>query len=65
MGKSGRHAGGFVLYYKRLEQGVFTLPKLSAVDNSHSGTALSWPELVLMIEGVQVQQIQQKLRFSG
>jgi transposase len=56
--------GGFVLYYKRLEQGVFTLPKPFAFDNSHSGRALSWPELVLMIESIQVQQIQQKLRYQ-
>lgn len=56
--------GGFVLYYKRLEQGVFTLPKASAVIKACPGAALSWPELVLMIEGVQVQQIQQKLRYQ-
>lgn len=56
--------GGFVLYYKRLEQGVFTLPKASAVDNASTGAALSWPELVLMIEGVQVQKISQQLRYQ-
>lgn len=56
--------GGFVLYYKRLEQGVFTLPQPSAVEKASSGTALSWPELVLMIEGVQVQKISQQLRYQ-
>lgn len=56
--------GGFVLYYKRLEQGTFTLPKLCPQSTS-SGTSLSWPELVLMIEGIQVQQIRQQPRFAG
>lgn len=57
--------GGFVLYYKRLEQGVFTLPKPSAVNHTSAGSVLSWPELVLMIEGIQAQQIRQQPRFSG
>lgn len=53
-------SGGFVLYYKRLEKGTFTAPKLSAEDE-----AVSWPELVLMIEGIQVYKSQQKPRFKG
>ncbi len=52
--------GGFVLYYKRLEQGTFPLPKPSA----SGGSPLSWPELVLMIEGIQVQQIRQQPRYQ-
>jgi transposase len=54
--------GGFVLYYKRLEKGTFTLPNLSSA-NSGSGSPLSWPELVLMLEGIQVQQMRQKARY--
>ncbi len=56
--------GGFVLYYKRLEQGVFTLPKASAVNHTSTGSSLSWPELILMIEGIQVQQIRQQPRYQ-
>jgi transposase len=56
--------GGFVLYYKRLEQGTFTLPKLLTADYNSAGVSLSWPDLVLMIEGIQVQQIRQNLRYS-
>lgn len=48
--------GGFVLYYKRLEQGRFPLPKRQE---------LSWADLVLMIEGIQVQKSRQLRRYQG
>lgn len=51
--------GGFVLYYKRLEKGTFTPPVLR-----EDSTTLSWPQLVLMIEGVQVFKSRQNPRFS-
>jgi transposase len=51
--------GGFVLYYKRLERGTFPLPRLQA-----GGTALKWPELVLMVEGIQVEKSVQRPRFE-
>lgn len=51
-------SGGFVLYYKRLEKGTFTPPK-----SEGKNTAISWPELVLMIEGIQVKKSIQKRRF--
>lgn len=47
--------GGFVLYYKRLEQGTFAAP---------SQGHLSWAELVLMIEGIQVQKSRQLPRYQ-
>lgn len=50
--------GGFVLYYKRLEQGTFILP---AFRNGES--RISWSQLVLMIEGIVVQKSVQKLRY--
>lgn len=46
--------GGFVLYYKRLEQGTFPIPKKEQ---------LSWADLVLMIEGIRVQKSRQLRRF--
>ncbi|WP_086949028.1 IS66 family insertion sequence element accessory protein TnpB [Sphingobacterium sp. JB170] len=49
--------GGFVLYYKRLEQGTFPTPKDPKIE-------LSWSELVLMIEGIQVIKSIQKKRYS-
>lgn len=51
--------GGYVLYYKRLEQGSFSLPEIRG-----SQSLLTWPDLVLMIEGIQVQNSRQKLRYQ-
>lgn len=51
--------GGFVLYYKRLEQGTFTLPA-----KKEPNTTFSWPELVLIIEGIAVKNYIQKQRFK-
>jgi len=49
--------GGFVLYYKRLERGTFVTP---SVKNGE----LSWSDLLLMVEGIQVVKSIQKRRFS-
>ena len=38
-------AGGFVLYYKRLEQGSFTPPVFKG-----NNPSITWSELVLMVE---------------
>ncbi len=48
--------GGFVLYYKRLESGTFHLPKLQA-------DSLSYSELCLLIEGVEVQVTHRRKRY--
>jgi len=49
--------GGFVQYYKRLESGTFMPP------NVKNGE-LSWSDLVLMVEGIQVVKSVQKKRYS-
>lgn len=49
--------GGFVLYYKRLEQGTFLRPK-------DRWNELSWSDLILMIEGIHVVKSIQKKRYS-
>jgi transposase len=51
--------GGFVLYYKRLETGRFTLPIIEA-----GSTLIEWPALVLMIEGIRVKEYVQEKRFK-
>lgn len=51
-------SGGFVLYYKRLEQGTFTPPVVS-----ENQPVVRWPQLVLMIEGIQVERSTQKRRY--
>ena len=50
-------SGGFVLYYKRLEQGTFLAPK-------DRGNELSWSDLILMTEGIYVVKSIQKKRYS-
>lgn len=49
--------GGFVLYYKRLEQGTFGISELRKEE-------LSWSDLVLMVQGIQVVKSIQKKRYS-
>ncbi|MBA6152700.1 IS66 family insertion sequence element accessory protein TnpB [Gelidibacter maritimus] len=49
-------SGGFVLYYKRLEQGTFAKIKEGKVQ-------ISWSDLVLMVEGIQVLKSSRKRRF--
>ena len=48
---------GFVLYYKRLEQGTFELPA------SLEGGALSWQQLVLLLEGVCLASVRYRRRY--
>lgn len=50
--------GGFVLYYKRLESGTFPLPKSAPMSN------LSWSDLVLMVQGIQVIKSHQNKRYQ-
>ncbi len=52
-------SGGLVLYYKRLEQGTFAPPA-----SKSTSLALSWPDLVLMIEGITVHKSTQKKRWN-
>jgi transposase len=49
--------GGYVLYYKRLEKGTFTVPDIE-------NTQVKWTELVLMIEGIEVKKSIQKARYK-
>lgn len=45
--------GGFVLYHKRFEQGILSLP---AFDRETGGYRITWHELVLLIEGVSLER---------
>jgi transposase len=48
---------GFVLYYKRLEEGTLELP-----EKRPDGT-IEWRELVCMLEGVSLQSVQYRKRY--
>lgn len=51
-------SGGFTLYYKRLEQGVFERPL-------GDGTVLlSWSDLMLIVEGINLDSVRKKVRFK-
>ncbi len=49
-------SGGFVLYYKRLEQGTFPVPR--GKENE-----ILWSDLVLMVAGIDVIKKVQKKRY--
>ena len=52
--------GGLVLYHKRLERGRFSVPDLT-----QSSGVLKWPDLVLIVEGIELSSVKKKVRFSG
>jgi len=51
---------GFMLYYKLLEKGTFELPPI--VQDATS-TELAWDELVMLLEGIELQSIKRRPRF--
>lgn len=46
--------GGLILYIKKLEEGTFPLPKYNPDSKSY---AMSYTELVMMIEGIKADKI--------
>ena len=53
-------SGGFMLYYKRLEQGIFEMPQ----SNSTGKLQISWETLVLLIAGISLHQTKRKKRYK-
>ena len=53
-------AGGFVLYYKRLEKGLFELPKANA-----NTLAVSWSTLMMIVEGISLDYLRKKDRYQA
>jgi transposase len=47
--------GGFVLYYKRLEEGTFELP-------APNDGSIFWPELMMIIEGISLDKVKKRKR---
>lgn len=52
---------GFVIYYKRLESGTYELPKL---EQNLKQVELRRDELMLLLEGISLQSIKRRKRFS-
>ena len=53
--------GGFILYYKRLEKGVFKLPRY---DESVKSIVLDYPSLILLFDGFTVGNLSQEKRYK-
>lgn len=54
--------GGFWIFYKRLEKGTFQRP-FSEPDTS--SVNLSYDELVMMLEGIDLNTIKRRTRYHG
>ena len=52
---------GYVIYYKRLEQGTFEIP---SANDDRSGVEIRWEELVLILEGISLDSVRRRKRFS-
>lgn len=53
--------GGFVLYYKRLEQGAFELPEYEELAGS---IVLSYTKMAMMVDGLSIKNIGNRKRFN-
>lgn len=53
-------AGGFVLYYKRLEKGVFEFPKYEIEEGL---AVLSYTEMIMILDGISIVSIHKKERY--
>ena len=52
---------GFVLWYKRLEEGAFKLP---ALKDSPASVELKATELAMLLEGIDLKSIKRSKRFN-
>lgn len=53
--------GGFVLYYKRLEEGIFEIP---VYDPQIADYRMRWSDLVMMVEGIKLYKITHRKRYE-
>ena len=50
---------GFVIYYKRLEEGTFEIP-----EGNEKSIAIKWEELVMMLEGIALKSVKRRKRYA-
>jgi len=53
-------AGGFALWYKRLEEGTFRLPKVEA---GSAGVELKASELAMLLDGIDLKSVKRSRRL--
>jgi transposase len=49
---------GFVIYYKRLEEGTFEIP-----GGDGKSIVIKWDELVMMLEGISLKSVKRRKRY--
>jgi len=54
-------SSGFAIYYKRLERGTFELPLCG---EDQSSLELSWSELVMLLEGIELKSVKRRKRYN-
>ena len=52
--------GGYLLYYKRLEEGTFELPQYEV---SEAMIRLSYTQMVMLIDGISIVNIKKRKRY--
>lgn len=52
---------GFVIWYKRLEEGTFELP---AFADDKQDLEVKWERLVMILEGIQLSSVKQRKRYG-
>jgi transposase len=52
--------GGFVLYYKRLEKGIFELPDY---DIEEGLVVLTYTEMIMILDGISIINMHKKERY--
>ncbi len=53
--------GGFVIYYKRLEEGTFEHPRYDIDSGEY---LLDYPQMVMLVDGISIKNIARKKRFK-
>ena len=54
-------AGGFIMYYKRLEQGTFELP---GWENTGPKIIIGWETLMMIVSGLSLPEIKRRKRYK-
>lgn len=56
--------GGYWIWYRRLERGTFQLPGAETGD-TQAGLELTPAQLSLILEGIDLRSVRQRLRYRG
>lgn len=51
----------FILYYKRLEEGTFEMPKY---DKQTGSITLSYAQMVMLVDGLTIKNIKRRKRYT-